>query len=100
MKVGDRVRIDCPESKFHGKEATIWDISNTPEWGSAAFALGIHPYEIGYRLDVDGIGKTHTDGCFIAAPRRMLKPIQPLGSWEELSQIIGKDIRKPVEVTA
>lgn len=96
MKIGDRVRIDCPGGTLHGKEATIWKINPYPNWGPGAIKFGVSENEPAYQLNIDGLGTQWPNGAYFSAPKRMLKPIQPLGSWEELSQIIGKDIRNPI----
>ena len=56
FKVGDRVRINCPDSEFslHGKTGTIWKIVPDGQWrGAAARYNGL----TSYRVDVDGVGK-------------------------------------------
>jgi hypothetical protein len=91
MKIGDRVRIDCPHSNMDGAEAVIWDI-----------AEGVYMYSNGkvvgptaaYDVDVVGFGRFSVGGLRRSFRRQYLKPIQPLGSWEELSRILGKDIRQ------
>jgi hypothetical protein len=97
FKVGDRVRIDCPISRWHGKEAVIYQIIPVCTWHPAAHKFGAVDGETCYLVDVDGVGTTSSLGGPIGFPTRMLKPSQPRGSWDEITRMVGKDIRDPVQ---
>jgi hypothetical protein len=96
MKVGDRVRINDPDSQFHRMEARIWRVEeNSKGWVPELSDKNGHT---AYMVDVDGVGKGHPDGeSDIAFVRHELIPIQPLGSWETINAMCGKDIRKTVK---
>lgn len=91
MKIGDRVRINCPGNPRHGLEATIWDITDKPFWWDAKRRKN---GGAAYRLDVDGEGRISKQGSNIAFFRHELIPIQPLGSWEETFKGTDFDIRR------
>jgi hypothetical protein len=97
FKIGDRVRIVGRSHTYFGKEATIWAYCPDGNWSDAAIARGIRGPS--YRLDVDGVGSRHAGDrkhIFIAAMPEDIEPIIPLGSWDEITQMLGKDIREPV----
>jgi hypothetical protein len=77
FKAGQRVRINCPESNCHGKEATIVRVCPGPQMlGSAAGRrrkVGLH-----YDVCVDGVG-THsrTYGWQLAFEPHDLEPLTP-----------------------
>jgi hypothetical protein len=98
FKVGDRVRIDYPDSWAHGKEGTIWFINPNTD----IYDMHDRPTRnvTAYRVDVDGVGTRSLVGSgYIAYEAHELKPTQPLGSWDEITRMVGKDIRQPKEVT-
>ena len=91
FKVGDRVRVIKKGGGFN-KEGTIWDIGET-------YSPDEFPTGIAYRIDLDGIGRTHEDHrgeYYIAYEAHELEPIIPLGSWDEIEQMVGFDIRARV----
>ena len=65
FKVGDRVRLDWPNSRFHKNEARIIDIQPTPR-GSPLLQIG----ELAYYLDVIGYGRFGPEGQEIVPLRR------------------------------
>ena len=90
-KVGDRVRIDCPCSAFHGKCASIWRF-DVADWEPFSKNAGVDS-AVACCVDVDGFGRFDEDGLFAYAPEE-LKPILPLGSWSALEKMLKTDIRK------
>ena len=100
FKVGDRVRIDCPDSPLYRREGVIWKILPEGDWSAWARSKGVCGPS--HRVAVDGYGKlwvgtgTPRDGSYVAYRAHKLKPIQPLGSWDEITRMVGKDIRDPV----
>ena len=95
FKAGDRVRIRYDGYVLDGREATILGRGNG--WGRAASFYGESP---GWRLNVDNHGTKSLSlpGAVLTLPERHLEPIIPLGSWGEIANMVGKDIRKPVKI--
>ena len=93
MKAGDRVRIRYGGYVLDGREATI--LGPSTGWIKGSKFRGEPP---GWLLDVDGHGKLsiNTPIAPLALPERYLEPIIPLGSWDEITNMVGKDIRDPV----
>ena len=76
FKVGDRVRINCPESEAgnHGKTGTIWEIVPDGQWFGAS-----QKYDglTDYRVDVDGKGKYGPLNLSFGYPEHELIPLVP-----------------------
>lgn len=55
FKVGDRVRIVCPQSEcgYFGKEATIYSIDSCAKFSKRTWNDG----KTAYLVDVDGVGR-------------------------------------------
>lgn len=93
MKVGDRVRVNCPGSEVHGREATIVDIQICRLRQVDGSVIG--PVR-SYFVDVDGIGTIHpTCHRGIAYERHELIPITKpkAGSWDVINSKLGFDMR-------
>jgi hypothetical protein len=68
FRIGDRVRILSP-GNLHGSTGTVWDIKRPATWWERlmgaepwrwqdhAIAMGVHPKETAYLVDVDGLGR-------------------------------------------
>ena len=77
LKVGDRVRINCPHSNAHGDTGTIWMI-DAGDWRPET---GVAGNVIGYCIDIDGHGKFRKSsryaGDYIAFEKHELEPLVP-----------------------
>ena len=93
MKVGDRVRINRPESQVHGKEGVIWRIEENGDWVEAHL-LG----QTAYGVRINGLPDYVRDCGWRAFERHELIPIQPTGTWEETFNGTKFDIRNGLEV--
>jgi len=87
FKVGDRARLigtpngHCPEAvPYIGKEVEITGTNPAPWCHREHYDTSIP----------DG------DGGTIAVVAEALEPIIPLGSWDKITRMVGKDIRDPV----
>lgn len=105
MKVGDRVRIVCEYSNANGKEAIIWDIETNPNWSPKMIHRGVPPDATAYRVEIEGQRYWPNTGKGIAFQREDLRPILPepkfeettkVASWDDLSEMLGTDIRKGI----
>lgn len=100
MKVGDRVRVNCPECWRHEREGTIWSVAEDGCWTNLARSLGKHG--TAYRVDLDGIGRTSDQGNYVGYMRSQLIPLtkpKEVGTWEETFKGTDFDIRREREHT-
>jgi hypothetical protein len=75
FKVGDRVRI-VYRGWSYGKTATVYGIDDVRPWTDESVASGTPKDEIGYLVDVDGIGiRSPTNGHYLAYPSHDLRPL-------------------------
>ena len=78
LKVGDRVRINCPHSNAHGDTGTIWKIDCDNNWRPGARAAR---GAIGYCIDIDGHGRLKKSppniGDYIGFEEHELEPLVP-----------------------
>jgi len=72
FKVGDRVRINCPTSERHGMTGTIYSKGNG-DWADDSINHGSNI--MGWRVNIDGIGKVRFDGCTFAYLDHQLIPL-------------------------
>ncbi len=84
--VGQRVRINCPESPRHGMTGIIWEI----RLNARIFSHDLRTVSEGvtsHRLDIDGVGKRDSDGYGFAYRTDQLIPLddgydgRELASW-------------------
>ena len=92
MKVGDRVKIVCKKSRHRGKEAVIWSVQPNGNWVDES--KNAEKNATAYRVDIAGYGRLTVNGNWIAFERHELRPIQDIGSWDEIAQMCGFDIRQ------
>ena len=77
FKVGDRVRIIGPSwGSYFGKTGTIWGVGPC-NWATRGRLAGYTQGSIGYRVDVDGVGRKHNSGFSIAYESHHLVPLTP-----------------------
>lgn len=78
LKVGDRVRINCPHSNAHGNTGTIWMIDGGNRWRDES---RVTRNAIGYCIDIDGHGKLKKSppniGDYIGFEEHELEPLVP-----------------------
>ncbi len=103
FKVGQRVRIVCLASEFHNDEAIISEILNNPPWTPEAITkLKPSSTEPAYCVDVKGKKTRWSTVLYslyvVGFPKKCLRPI--LGSWDELTEFAGVDIKISHAVTA
>ena len=78
FKIGDRVRIDCPLSDFHGKAATVIGRLEMFFWADwIVKKYGYEQNKPAFLVCVDGVGTTNTSGVKIGFPAHELKPLVP-----------------------
>ncbi len=95
FKVGQRVRIVCPPSYFHGREATVWKIEKGSEWHEESVRrAGLSRSDIGYCVDIDGYGRILRDGHYSAFPAWMLAPLTD-GESDEWAKSKVRSVTKP-----
>ena len=89
FKVGDRVRIVCPEVPRHGCEGTIYQRGN----GMWSKEYGYLKGQIGWRVDVDGWGKRDSNGAAFAYLDSQLEPIvnPDETAWTEFKRYLQPD---------
>lgn len=90
FKVGDRVRIIGPEwTNAVGKTGAVWDVS-AGNWDDPTLLKGTSPDAIGYRINVDGIGRYSLDRNYIAFEAHELAPLvnPDEESWLEFKKLL------------
>jgi hypothetical protein len=75
----------------YGKTGTVWDTSVSGGWGPNATAAGYKNNDLGYHVDIDGLGKYHTDGftefAYIARDLRPLTDPNATKFIEEMNKV-------------